>query len=736
MNGPPAATVDEQAVRRAPPSRPRKPIDARRISLAVAVAVWVSWWWAAYQGYSDSTQFSLWAATLFLFAASLFEPWRVSRPDNLTALALVVIAAAMLPRVLGAEFAPYEITLDEAIHPLLGREILLNEPWMIFKGVADHFATPYLDLVLQGALPGIHGARTMSAIFAAVSLLTTYALASHLYDRKTATFALLFLGCAYWHAAFARTGYPFLQPVAIITLAFWILIRGLEEENKGLLFAGGMVLGASLLIYTPGRIVVPVFAIWWLLNALAGRFRWRTLLPVALGLVVFVSPYLQLHGTWTFLARYLGTIAGPETPAAVAASSGWLSAATWTAFIRQAETAVRIFTDGYGWMAPHSIAPGPLLDRLTLGLAVAGLSLSVLHLRRAASLLLLLWVGAIFVGGQILTDVPQAAYRAAPMLPALAIAAGGALEWVIARLCRPFRWRGNALRVAFGLMTVAYIGPVNLTALQAFIDARSNSPLTALGRTVAHGDPAWTYFVVDTTESVTDPRFQISAGDRAVRAVSRLSDLLGAELAEMVGPRTKGAAIILGPPLRTAEETIRRCYPGAVRLPVEYWSTRNPPVVLFLGPQAIASGRECELSLDDERGLRASYFRGNDFTGGILRKPLEDWTVQWVGPRPEEFGSVEWRGYLNVPISGFYRLHLASDSIGSTASIGKTVIEAGALVGALLKRRIYPLTLRFRAQPRTHYALFWAPPGGELEAIPPSLLSPYPRNRSDQRQVN
>lgn len=711
-----------------PPQSPRYTL------LTAAFAVWAVWWLAAGQSYPDYVAFVIWVAALALFGAAFYRPWPLTRPDAFTAVVAVTVAAAVLPRILGAEFAPYEVALDEAIHPLLGREVLEREPWRVFDGVAEHFATPYLDLVLQALLPGLRGARQMSALLSAISLLATYALARRLCDRGTAFFAVLVLGCAYWHIAFARTGYPFMQPIALVPLGLWVLVSAEQEDSDFLRFAGGVLLGMSVLLYTPARIIVPIFAAWWILGVVAGRFRWRTCVPILLGCAVFLSPHLHRQEAATLLSRFRAAANIETTPIGAAGAQGVLSAATVQAFAAQAEIAARAYVSDGGWMAPHSVAPGPLLDRGTIVLTLAGLLLALMRLRRSASLLLLIWVAAVFIGGQVLTDVPQAAYRAGPVLPALAIAAGSAVEWLAALLARVAGRSGAVIRGALAIAVVACIAPPNRALFSDFLEARANHPGGGIARLIAGGDARLTYFVVDIAPNLADPRFQILTTGKDARDVDSLSDLLGERLADAVGRPTRSAVIILGPPLRTAEQAIRRCYPGAVPLSMPHWRAASPPLALQLQPQAIAGGRACLLKADDQQGLRATYYADDSFEGDIVRTAIDDWPLRWVGDHPADFGSVEWRGFLNVPIAGTYKLQLMSTSAGSTAQIGKqTLLQAGEIATVPLAARAYPLVLRYRAARQTRYALYWVPPGGEGEVIPPGLLSPYPRNRSDRR---
>jgi hypothetical protein len=709
----------------------------RALLFVCAAAAWASWRFTVGGDVAPNVSFALWAATLLLFAAATFRPWSWPKPDGLTAAVAVLIAAAMLPRMLGLDFAPYEVTLDEAIHPVLGAEVLRDEPWRIFDGVSGHFATPYLDLVLQALLPGIWGARLVSAMLSALSLVTTYCLASRLYDRRTGAFATLVLACAYWHAAYARTGYPFMQVILIPTLALWPLARGLREDNSFLLYIGGILLGVSGLLYTSGRIVVPVFLSWWAIGALAGWFRARSMVPVALGLAVFLSPHVHRNGGAIFFSRLLETTAGEHTPLGALTAHGLFSDAARDLILKQARTAWRVYVDGGGWMAPHSEAPGPLLDTVTLVLVLLGLLVCLARMRRPASLLLGLWIGLTFTGGQVMTDVPQSAYRAAPMLPALAIAAAVAIESFASAASWLFGRRGARLRVFLALALFACIAPVNWSALDLFLKRRVVDPIAAMAHVVAAGDARLTYFVVGTESMVADPRFALVAGDKDVHDVPSLADLVGANLAAAAPRRTGGALIVLAPPLRGAESVVRRCYPGAISLHWPQWTGLQPAVGLWLRPEVIALGRGCELRSSDERGLRATYYEDENFGGALVNTRFEDWPMRWFGTEgPANFGSIEWNGFLDIPLAGTYVFSLSGNAAGSSAEIGRHVLlAAGGAARAQLKKRIYRVRLRYRAQPGTTYALMWEPPGGRTEVVPPELFSPYPRNRSDLRWV-
>jgi hypothetical protein len=349
--------------------------------------------------------------------------------------------------------------------------------------------------------------------------------------------------------------------------------------------------------------------------------------------------------------------------------------------------------------------------------------------------LLLLWVAGTFVGGQVLTDVPQSAYRAAPLLSGLAIAAGVALEFVATAASWIFGRQGLRLRIAMALAVLAYIAPINWGAVDLFHYKRRIDPLAAMAHLVEAGDPRLTYFLVGTEPLATDPRFALVAGDKEVHDVDSLTDLLGAKLADSPAARN-GAVVVLSPQLRAAESVIRRCYPGAITLSWQQWTGLQPVVGLWLKPQTIALGRDCELRSRDERGLRATYYRDDNFAGPVAHMSFEDWPMRWITEAPADYASIEWRGFLNVSLPGKYLMTLSGNAVGSSAEIGnKLVLNAGESKTITLDDRVYKVQLRYVAKPGTSFVLTWLPPGGAAEVIPAEVFSPYPRNRSDLRWV-
>ena len=429
---PKAPRYEDKARSPAPPPLPSSQLlRALRVLAAVlGTAAWAWWWLTTTRHGSPETQFLLWLAALLLWALALFSAWRVPKSSWPTAVAAVIVALLTLPRLLSLENAPYHVTPDEAMDAVYGLKELHDRRWGIVGSVSRVFA-PNLTHVLQAwpclFLEPLFGARLASLILGLASLVSTYALASRMFGKRTAVVALTVLACSYWHMAYSRMAYPYLQPVLILPLALHVLLFGVTERHRFLQFVGGALLGVSVLVYTPGRIVIPIFFIWFVHWLFTGNGRLReaasAVVIITLGGLIVLSPFLQAWGPVGTLARYRGTTQGAAGPLHVPSANGWTSPPALQLLATQLRTAVRVYYTGGAWMAVHDYAPTSLLDPVSLTLAVIGLGIAVVGLRDSNRFLLVAWIAATFITGQVLTDVPYSAYRAAPLLPALAICA-------------------------------------------------------------------------------------------------------------------------------------------------------------------------------------------------------------------------------------------------------------------------------------------------------------------------
>ena len=250
----------------------------------------------------------IWLAALLLWALALFSAWRVPKSSWPTALAALIAALLTLPRLLSLENAPYHVTLDEAIHPLYGLEMLRQRPWDIAAGTSWYFDTPFLTQALQAwpclVFEPLFGARLASLILGLASLVSTYALAGRMFGNRTAVVAVTVLACSYSHMAYSRMAYPYMEAILMLPLVLHVLLFGVAERNRFLQFIAGVLLAASLLVYTPARVVIPILILWLAHRLLVRGVRIGEAAAdaavIALGAAIFLIPYLHAQGAGEF----------------------------------------------------------------------------------------------------------------------------------------------------------------------------------------------------------------------------------------------------------------------------------------------------------------------------------------------------------------------------------------------------------------------------------------------------
>lgn len=694
----------------------------RRIALLLGSVAWAYWWIAPH------ASLVVWATSLLLFGYWLFEPLPSRSPGIGVALFALMLAAALIPRVVCLESAPYCVYEDEAHFPYLGSGVLHEHITELASGVSPYFRATYFSLALQ-AWPGLFlqpllGARVASAIFALGSLLGVYLLAARLFDRTVGVIAFMVLASSYWHIAYSRMGYPYMQPICLVPWALYIVLLGATAPNRFLQFLGGIALGASLLVYTPARIVLPIAVAWFAYRVAVGEARVTDaalgLAVTALGGALILSPYFRAQGASEIFYRFHQATLENQGPLRLLGQCGWASAAGLKLLLAQLRTAAQVYVMPGGLFAVEHGPHHALVDLVSLVLAAIGLIAVAAKIRDSRRFLLVVWVAATFIVGQVLTDVPTSAYRAAPLLPALAICAGigGRTVATAARRLRPAR----SLPVyAVGIALGAVILPLNLAYLLDYLEQRKGDYIwPAMARLLGKADPAPTYYLVAPEALAFSSLMHAFAGRRTFRDASNLADSL-----RDPSNRSRGATFVLHPTMAAGVELIRRCHPGAVILSETSEYTREPVLAVAVSPAAFAADTPCGEE-PDGRGLLASYFGGKSWDGPVVRRQVEDWPYHYERETPT-LGSVEWRGYLRAPVGGSYRFRLLTreGAIGD-AAIGRRIkVGTEHDVSEHLEAGEYPILIRCRPElPRSLCWLEWVPPGGPRTLIPPQFLRP------------
>ena len=709
----------------AAPSERRAPSrHAKRLRYALAVfgTLALAANWITRDTLPDTVLFCLWAIALLCWGAALLQRWPVRRMPAVGRMA-GVIAVLLIPRVLWLTQLPYEVTLDEVLFPLHGQE-WLRRPMTLLAGGRT---VPHFGEALQAwpclLFSPLLGARLASVVLSIVSLLATYLLTFRLFGRRTALIALIVLGCSSWHLIYSRVGYPYMQPIALVPLILYLCIVGVRQQHRFVQFVAGLAIGLSVVVYVPARIAGPIAALWLLHRVVTRATSWhaaaRFVAIASLGAFVVLTPQLERHGSRTIVVRYESVSTGAAAPVGVLRRDGIAPPAR--ALLRnQVAAALRPYVSPGAVMAVGDFSPTPLIDRLTLILAALGIGLCLLRIRDDRYFLLLAWIGATFIFGQVLTDVPSAAYRAAPLLPAVAICVSlvvaAALGWFDHQIARTRMTQRTTLWLGVAAVMLLFL-PSNLRAAVRYFQQHAHSAGSDMARFIGSGSDAPAYYVVGRLPS--DAVVTFFGGKRTVHDLLNLMDALGTGVINPLRP----AVFVIDWRLAAAVSVIQRCYPGAVAMDVTS-SVDRPSPALFVPQASVAAGWGCRVP-EGGPGLRARYFTGSDWNGTLWRDRLEDWPVRFRQD-PARPGSIEWSGYLQIPVAGEYRIQYWGSRASGETTIGDTLrIGMQQLVKLQLEPGFYPLRIRCRPETfKSYCTLIWLPPGGAVRHRSPDLIPP------------
>jgi len=700
------------------------------VALAGGLYLWRVRWYAE----PSHELVSVWLVALVCWQVALYRPVRW-QPGWSFVAATAIIAAAMVPRLLWLSTVPWEVAGDEVIPAYYGLEMIReSNPWDLLAGKAPEFfrrnlGAPFPTQLVQGwpaaFTAPLLGARLASAILAALSLVGTYCLAARLLGRGAALAALVVLGCSHWHIAYSRMAYTIMQVMAIVPWALHAIEVGVGERNYGRLSIGGALLALTLFLYTPARVVIPIAGVWLIHAVLFRRIEPRRIVPsfLAIGIsaVLLLTPYLRSRSPMTVFTRVQEVTLGRDDPISEIRANGLFAPDTLAMLERQAEQAAAVYYRPGAIYGPHDYVKSALLDPFSVGAALLGLVLALFSPRDNRRFLLLVWVGMTWGLGQLLTDLPNAAYRASPLLPAVAIAAGLALRRLAELACKPVPEMRN--RVAGGIVLLLLgmsIAPWNARALRTYFDAKraKASEMTAIARVIESGPDDVDYRVVTGTPFATHFAMRYLAFDRVTHHVPALSDVLGAGFA---GDRD--SLFVISPSQAGAAAAIRSCYPSAepLALPAELSSVS----ALRVPRAALENGRGCATK-NRTRGLLARYFAGPDWSGPIVNERIEEWPVRFRND-PRRYQSIEWSGSVEVERPGRYDVFLSMHQAQGSADLGPVHLDAPGRRKEYLRQGAYPIRLRCRPQSSVGYCIVrWQSPGTALGYIPPAALRPPP----------
>jgi hypothetical protein len=666
--------------------------------------------------------FWLWAVSfpLLLLAWLPLRRPRLRAPALLDVAALLVVCLASVARFYRVADVPYSAHFDEntGVWVLLAMERGAVENMF---GRIDHYSTnlPGLMMASQWLLGGwapnwFTADRWTAALFGSLSLVTTYLLGRRLFSRPVALLAVVFLAVSHWHILLSRFQSLFATSPFAAALALWGLTRACQTGRVLDGIVAGLLLGFGLEMHDPVKVLFVVVPAWWLWSAVVERgFARRTLLSFGVAMTVaymVLSPVLRNEGWANYLLRVQQvTMAGAEYRDSIRDTGG-----DWGELLRTRIARQGMILTGGAEVAANHHSDTPLLNGLELAAAVAGLGLCLFRLRDWRYALLPFWLLPTMVA-VLLSSVPEASYRLAVALPAVAILAALSSVTTV-RTLRSVLPRPAALVlcVLVATATLGYDVAVNWERTVRYFASMTHAhELQTLGREVAAGPAEAVYYVEGTPDILGNRVFRALTSRRSVVNVPNLA----AQVPEIVDPRYLAVFVLPYWSAGHSLSLLQEMYPsGSARLVVD--------------PSSIVAGQLFTVpagALARNQPHPCGLERVCVGQGAVAVDPF----VAFLSVDALCAGSnaIEWRGGLMIPD---HPLELAVDSSGLRVTLsidGETieplrgsrdVVPVCLLPGA---HEFHMLVERTGGYPRT-VLLGWQRPGQELEAVPCAALWP------------
>jgi hypothetical protein len=418
--------------------------------------------------------------SLFLLAYvplfSVTEAWQHlvnrarARRVELMGLAALLLAVLVV-RVVDLEHVPINFGGDEGTQGLAALELVtppLGNPFS-----TGWFSVPTMSFLAYGIVMRVFGAtvaglRLLSALVGTATVLTTFLLAREMWGKRIGWMAAVLLAFGHYHLHFSRLGSNQIGDAFFVTLALWLLARGLRRHHLIYFASAGTVVGLAWYGYFGARLVGVIVALYlaWLFmtrshsrsEAMGGaQYGYWALALLAAALVVLMP--LLLH-----YAAYPGTMASRANQVTILAP-GWLAQeqaytgrSAASILLQQFWKAISAFhytVDPTFWYRPSI----PFLDFVSGVLLLFGMVGAVVHWRQSGNILLLLWFWLAVILGWALTENPPSSQRMVIVTPALALLVSLGLNWMMALGRRAFgRWlqlKWNT--VADGLLVIVSV---------------------------------------------------------------------------------------------------------------------------------------------------------------------------------------------------------------------------------------------------------------------------------------
>jgi 4-amino-4-deoxy-L-arabinose transferase-like glycosyltransferase/DNA-binding beta-propeller fold protein YncE len=656
-------------------------------------------------------------------------PWKW--PEIGSFIAILGIAAFL--RLYRLDQIPFGTWYDEASGGLFALNILNHPGYLpIFSDTAQLPAHLYYLVALSFKIFGesTYALRLVSVSFGLATVAAAYFAGKELFDRRMGLVVAFLLATSRWDINWSRIGMHGVTVPFFELLTIGLILRSLRRQRLLDFALAGMTLGFGLCFYFSFRFFPVVICFFlgalWLTRHDLVRSSWRGFLILILGAVIAAMPVVQF------------AITQPEAFWGRIQTTSILQGKT----IQEAIKSVALTTQQHLLMfnyqgdrnGRHNLSGAPMVDPIAGSLLVLGTAVSLVRLRRPASLLLVVWLFFMLAPGIFSLDfeAPQS-YRSIGSLPAVYLLAAVPIqalwqEWdkrkadkTAYEVKQPnYREAFFAIPLVVGLAVIGYYNYHIYFDLQSkSFDSWSvfSTPETIVGNIMRQMGNNVNFYV--SSLYYQTPTVNFLAPD-----VTSYHPIQPHETLPVVLDEKKGVVFFVDADRKPFYQQAQQYYPHAI-------------FQEFKGPQGQIILYEIYLKPSDieaSEGLVASYYQNANWSGtpDLVRNEA-NFSFDWSDGNPAAFPfSVEWKGILFAPVYGSYHLVAHAPSpITIYLDEVQVILTGSGEQSAVIELAKGNHTIRIRSVgQKGHFDLLWQPPSGKLSPIPLSslLLPPITNN--------
>lgn len=382
---------------------------------------------------------------------------------------LLIVGLATFLRLYRFEDLPFGIWYDEAINGLYAQDVQRDSSILPFflpniSGPHIYLYARALDLIGDRQIESL---RFVSALFGVGSVIAAYAVGRRLHGFGFGLIMALLLAASSWSINFSRVAMTGVETGFFTLLAFYFLVRLVQDRQPRDALWLGLAVGSGLWFYSAFRFMVVALGLygviawrWWLPG------RWRLIALAAVTTLITISPFI------IFTQIDPDLFMGRTRQVSILTNARSRENRTVIEALRyNSEKHLLMFHVEGDRNGRHNLPRDPMLDPLTGILFGLGVVVGLRRLRQAETwfFLLVLILGLMAAVLTLTFEAPQA-LRSIGVLPAVAYF-GALAAWAIAQTM----YRTRALRPVLALLGLILVVGVPYLNYDKYFNRQANN---------------------------------------------------------------------------------------------------------------------------------------------------------------------------------------------------------------------------------------------------------------------